>query len=312
MRSHIFNFYYFIAVISLLSCTSNSKKAAIAREEVFSSNSVVTENSDVQNVLTQDTKNKNALRIVSWNIKDLGKTKNTQEIHQIAEILRDYDIVALQEVVAKDIGGAQAVANIADELNRMGTKWDYRISDPTKSASAYKSERYAFLWKTSKVNLKKPTYLDSELEEVCSREPFIGEFQVDKNDPTFYLINFHSRKFNERPEEEIIHFKNYPKRLNSERLIILGDFNLDENHVVWDDFYIMGFNSALKNQKTTLKMKCKKGDYLNHVIDNLYFMPTGVQFIKSGSIDYVGNCKNLENARNLSDHLPVFMEFTLN
>ncbi len=49
-------------------------------------------------------------------------------------------------------GGAQAVARLADELNRKGTKWDYVISDPT-SSSAYKTERYAFIWKTSKVTI---------------------------------------------------------------------------------------------------------------------------------------------------------------
>ena len=67
----------------------------------------------------------------------------------IAETAKNYDIIAIQEVVA-GYGGAQAVARLADELNRKGTKWDYTISDPT-SSSAYKTERYAFIWKTSKV-----------------------------------------------------------------------------------------------------------------------------------------------------------------
>ena len=58
-------------------------------------------------------------------------------------------IVAVVEVVAKS-GGAQAVARLADELNRTRSKWDYCISDPT-SGSRNKSERYAFLWKTSKL-----------------------------------------------------------------------------------------------------------------------------------------------------------------
>jgi hypothetical protein len=44
--------------------------------------------------------------------------------------VRDYDIIAIQEVVA-GYGGAQAVAKLADELNRKGSKWNYIISDPT-------------------------------------------------------------------------------------------------------------------------------------------------------------------------------------
>jgi hypothetical protein len=42
---------------------------------------------------------------------------------------------------------AQAVAKLADELNRKA-KWNYIISDPT--VGAYKTERYAFIWKTLK------------------------------------------------------------------------------------------------------------------------------------------------------------------
>jgi deoxyribonuclease-1-like protein len=88
----------------------------------------------------------NTLKIASWNIQDLGRSKNAEEINSIAKILRNFDLVAIQEVVAKDPAGAQAVTKIVDELNRMGSKWDYQISNPTKSPSVYMSERYAFLW----------------------------------------------------------------------------------------------------------------------------------------------------------------------
>lgn len=89
---------------------------------------------------------------MSWNIENLGRSKSNLELEFIANTLKDLDIVALQEVVAGD-GGAQTVAKLADELNRKGTKWDYAISNPT-SSSAYKTERYAYLWKTSRVRLK--------------------------------------------------------------------------------------------------------------------------------------------------------------
>ena len=69
----------------------------------------------------------------------------------MAQTIKSFDIVAIQEVVA-GYGGAQAVARLADELNRKGAKWDYSVSNPT-SSSAYKTERYAFLWKTATVKL---------------------------------------------------------------------------------------------------------------------------------------------------------------
>ena len=39
----------------------------------------------------------------------------------MAKTLQDFDVVAIQEVVAGP-GGAQAVANLADALNRSGAK----------------------------------------------------------------------------------------------------------------------------------------------------------------------------------------------
>lgn len=250
------------------------------------------------------------LTVASWNIRDLGKTKSREEIKEIASILRSFDIVALQEVVAKDPGGAQAVAKIADELNRMGTKWDYRISNPTNSPSNNMSERYAFLWKASKVDLIQRAYLDKQLEIICYREPFIAAFKKKGMSVPFYIVNYHSRKYYDKPENEILHFINYPERLNSNRIIIAGDFNLDEKHEVWNPLYKIGFNSSLQNQGTTLKNKCKNGSYLSHSIDNVYFT-SGIEMVKAGSIDFVGSCKNLDRARKISDHLPVYLEFII-
>ncbi|WP_159020636.1 endonuclease/exonuclease/phosphatase family protein [Algibacter sp. L3A6] len=257
-------------------------------------------------------KKSNTLKIASWNIKDLGRSKDASEIIQIAEIIGDFDIVAIQEVVGKDPAGAQAVAKIADELNRMGSKWDYRVSDPTKSPSAYISERYAFLWKTSKVSLSGRAYLDAALEEVCDREPYIGEFLQKNSTESFYIVNFHSRKHDSRPEDEIIFFRDYLTRLSSENIFILGDFNLNEKHEVWDNLYQKGFTSALKDSKTTLKTKCKALNYLNYAIDNIYYSSGKIKMHQTGKVDFVKDCNNLENSRFISDHLPIYIEFVIN
>lgn len=255
--------------------------------------------------------NKKGIKILSWNIQDLGGSKNTQEINQIARIIRDYDIVAIQEVVAKDPKGAQAVAKIADELNRMGSKWDYSISNPTKSPSSYMSERYAFIWKTSKLKLLQRPFLDAELENEIIREPFIGKFQAKNADSSFYLINIHARVYNQNPENEIIHFKDYPKRLNTQNIIILGDFNLNEKHDVWNNLFKIGFKPSIENAPTTLKRTCNKTEYLNHNIDNIYYYSKRIKPLNSGRLDFVNSCQNLEKARSISDHLPVFLEFVL-
>jgi deoxyribonuclease-1-like protein len=122
------------------------------------------------------------------------------------------------------------------------------------------------------------------------------------------VVNFHSRKHNDHPEKEIMYFNNYPKKLASNNVFILGDFNLNERHEVWDDLYNLGFKSAVEKKKTTLKMVCKNGVYLNHSIDNIYYNSSEVRFVNSDHLDFVKTCSDLKNARMLSDHLPVFLE----
>jgi deoxyribonuclease-1-like protein len=253
-------------------------------------------------------KNKSDLKILTWNIQNLGRTKNNQEINTIAQIIKNYDIIGIQEITAKDPAGAQAVARIVDALNRLGNKWDYTISNPTKSPSSYISERYAFIWKTSKLKLLKKAVLDASLENVIEREPYLAQFEIKKNKKAFYFINIHARVYNKNPEMEIAYFKKYPEKLRSDAFIILGDFNLSEKHNVWNPLYKKGFQPAIKNTATTLKRKCKNGEYMNHPIDNIYFNSHKMKSVNSGIIDFVNICSNLSNARLISDHLPVFLE----
>jgi endonuclease/exonuclease/phosphatase family metal-dependent hydrolase len=254
---------------------------------------------------------KTTLKILTWNIQDLGRSKNADEITSIAKIIKAYDIIAIQEVVAKDPAGAQAVAKIVNELNRLGSKWDYSISNPTKSPSSYSSERYAYIWKSSKLKLVTKAALDNTLEDSIEREPYLAKFEIKKTKTAFYFINIHARVHSRKPEMEIANFKEYPKRLKTDNIIILGDFNLNEKHTVWNPLYKMGFKPAIKNTKTSLKRKCKNGNYINHAIDNIYFNTHKMKVVNSGVIDFVSDCHNLLKARLISDHLPVFLEVTL-
>lgn len=228
----------------------------------------------------------------------------------MAQIMRNFDIVAIQEVVAKDPAGAQAVARLADALNRMGFQWDYQVSDPTQSPSPYIRERYAFLWKPSRVTMFRRAKLDQALAKKIDREPFIATFRKRGEKDNFHIINFHSRPYNRNPEEEIIHFFHYPNRFDSDRIILAGDFNLDEHHPVWKPFYQQGLKNALYDSPTTLKRKCDQGNYLNHAIDNFYYYP-GIKITNAGSVDFVKSCDQLHQARKISDHLPVYMHFDI-
>ena len=245
------------------------------------------------------------VKLSSWNIRHLGKSKSEQEIVFMAKTLRDYDVVALQEVVAGN-GGAQAVARLADELNRTGFKWQYVVSNPTQGG-VYSSERYAYLWKPSRVRLKKKAWLDIDCIEEFEREPYFITFEYEAK--SFTLINIHAIPKSKQPETELKYLKFYPKFYTEERFIFLGDFNLSESHTVFNPIKSMGFIPALVNQKTSLKMKCKNRDCLASEYDNIFLDSRLFRTLESGVHLFYESFPDLKSARTISDHIPVWTKF---
>lgn len=247
-------------------------------------------------------------KLLSWNIANIGKSKSNQEITFIANTVKDYDIIAIQEVVV-GYGGAQAVARLAEELNRKGAKWDYVISDPTRS-SPYKTERYAFIWKTSTLKKIGKAWLEKKYHLEIDREPYFCTFQYKNKQ--FTVVNFHAITKNEQPEAEIKYFKFLPNEYPSLNLIFAGDFNCPQSHTVFDPLKKMGYRSVLIGQKTSLKKECKNGRCLASEFDNIYFKSSKISSLNSGIIPFYKNFKSLKEARTISDHVPIWFEFSLN
>lgn len=247
-------------------------------------------------------------KILSWNIENFGKSKSDQEISFIANTIKNHDVIAIQEVVA-GYGGAQAVARLTDELNRKGTKWDYSISDPT-SSSAYKTERYAFIWKTSKVKLKGNPWLEKQYSPQIDREPYYATFETANK--TFTVVNFHAITKSKQPETEIKYFKFLPLQYPNLNLIFVGDFNCPQSHTVFNPLKKMGYQPILENQKTSLKQKCIKEQCLASEFDNIYYPISKINMKSKGIIHFYKDYNSLKEARKISDHIPIWMEFYLN
>lgn len=122
--------------------------------------------------ITSSQVDKLSLKIISWNIQNFGKSKSESEIFYISTKVKDFDIVAIQEVSTSDFG-SQAVTKLDDYLDKTGSKWDYVISDKTTGDG---SERYAYLYKTSRVKLKEKPSLEKFLQDSINREPFKAIF----------------------------------------------------------------------------------------------------------------------------------------
>jgi deoxyribonuclease-1-like protein len=247
------------------------------------------------------------IKLCSWNIENLGKSKSDEAIIFMANTLRDFDVVAIQEVVA-GYGGSQAVAKLAGELNRKGAKWDYAISEPTTS-SAYKTERYAFLWKTNKLKLKGIPWLEQKYTIEIDREPFFATFE--QAGKMFTLVTFHAITKSRQPETEIKYFKYLPDEYPKLNLIFMGDFNCPQSHTVFNPLRKMGYKSVFENQKTSLKQACYEEQCLASEFDNIWVNLAKVEINNSRVIHFYENFKTLQEAREISDHIPIAVEVVL-
>ena len=206
-------------------------------------------------------------------------------------------------------GGAQTVAQLAAELNRKGAKWDYAISNPT-SSSAYKTERYAYLWKTSRARLKGKPWLESKFQLEIDREPYLATFEINQKEVT--LVNFHAITKSKQPEKEIKYFKYLPAQYPQLNLLFLGDFNCPQSHSVFTPLKKMGYDSALKRQKTSLKKACQHNACLASEFDNFFYYSSKTKVYQSGILPFYTAFSSLKDARKISDHVPIWMVFELN
>lgn len=248
------------------------------------------------------------VKLLSWNLENFGKSKSDSTIIYIANTIKNYDVIAIQEVVA-GYGGTQAIAKLSEELNRKGSKWDYVVSEPTTS-SAYKTERYAFLWKTAKLKLVNKPWLEEKYNLEIDREPFYATFS--SNNKLFTLVNFHAITKSKQPETEIKYFKFLPNQYPTLNLIFVGDFNCPQSHTVFNSLKKMDYESVFKNQKTSLKKECELDDCLASEFDNIWYNSKKVRILKSDVVSFYNDFSTLKEARVISDHIPITAKFTIN
>jgi len=243
------------------------------------------------------------LRLATWNLYNFGKSKNDQEMAFIAESLRDYDVVAVQEV-STGPAGAQAVARLDDELDRRGFEWDYRISDPTSGDG---SERYAYLWKTSRAQIKGRAWLEPTLAGPIDREPYMARFQSRDGGGSMLIASIHAVPRSKDPEREVRLLDRLHQRYESDHLIVLGDFNLDEDDEAFLGLRRLGYVPVLNDQPTSLRRKRRSGanGHLANEYDNIFFEASTLRVSRGGVADFTTSFSTLRQARKISDHLPV-------
>ncbi|PIY13305.1 MAG: endonuclease [Flexibacter sp. CG_4_10_14_3_um_filter_32_15] len=308
----LLSFLFLFSTFSSCGSLENTEKTSNSNRPNASilSDNAVGENKKDENSKESNSKNE-TIKILSWNLYNFGKSKDAQEIEYIAKKLKDYDIVAIQEV-STSLYGIRAVGKLADELNRTGSKWEYKISDPTSGDG---KERYAYVWKTSTKNAKislKKDWLEESIEAKVDREPYMARFEVNfkkgKTTNTVLIASFHAVPTNKNPEKEIVFLEEIPNRYKTDNILIMGDFNLDGKHEAFDVLRNRSLEAAFEGQKTSLRMKEKDGNPLNKEYDNIFVETRAFNIKKVEAIHFYKDYKSLKEARYISDHIPLWVE----
>ncbi len=159
-------------------------------------------------------------KIGSFNVKNLSYDATGRDLDRIANLIKGFDIVALQEVLSE--GGilkGRNLRNLGDRaksyerslLARLGANWDCRWLNPETKSKYYpylgddnRGEGYAFIWNTDKFELpKKDTYtrIEPYIEHRYStqgdniirliRDPGVGRFRLKERPVEIRLITTH-------------------------------------------------------------------------------------------------------------------------
>lgn len=250
------------------------------------------------------------LRFVTWNIANMGRSKDDAEIALMADVLAPAaDLVAVQEVVTSEAGD-EAVVRLRDGLGARGGPWDYTLSNPTSGRG---SERYAFLWRTDRVAPQGTCWLDAGLEADVDREPFLCRFVpvgAARTEPLL-VATFHAVPTSKEPERENALLGRLHHAYPSDDLVIAGDFNLPANRPAFDGLRAAGFRAALpEGTLTTLKaVVSPSGERLASAYDNVFYEGAELTPAATAVLDFSDRLPTLRDARNVSDHLPAVVEF---
>jgi endonuclease/exonuclease/phosphatase family metal-dependent hydrolase len=197
------------------------------------------------------------LLLATWNLREFDSGKGGRRLDEaiwyIAEIIDQFDLVALQEV-REDLDALHRL------LFALGKHWDFICTDVTLGHQG-NGERMAFVYDTRKVRftgLAGELVLPREFDSLqFARTPFVTSWQAGW--AKFALCTVHILYGDDRPDEprrlqEIAALANLLGKRTRQRLVDRGGLKVKvdgENLVLLGDFNIFARNDATMQALTT-------------------------------------------------------------
>lgn len=253
----------------------------------------------------------NSLLISSFNIQVLGKSKMSKPsvVEVLAQVIRQFDIVAIQEVRAKD---DDILPQLVAAINANGDQYSFLIGP--RLGRTVSTEQYAFVYDTTRVECD-PSCVGtmSDPGDLLHREPFAARFRARTNSPnqafTFWLVNTHTDP-DEVPQEVSALADAFvvmqTARPDEDDVILLGDLNASESQFGRLG-QIPGITWAVTGGAMTNTRQNKQ-------YDNIVFHrgKTSEFTGRWGVYDLESTFGiSRDDALKVSDHLPVWAEFQI-
>lgn len=255
------------------------------------------------------------VRIGSFNIQAFGPSKRSKPevMKRIARIVREFDVLAIQEIRSKD---QTLLPSLVSLVNQLGEAYDGRrygyLLGPRLGRTTSK-EQYAYIYDIARVApSEKFVYTLPDKYEDFHREPYVARFEFIGTPPggrepwTFTLINIHTD-----PDETGWELNRLDDAFRAvqrdgsgeDDYILLGDFNASDTGLL--ELGEMRHVLAALHNVTTNTRRTK-------MYDNIVFDRTKTSEYtgSSGVYDFAAEFGLTEReALEVSDHLPVWADF---
>jgi endonuclease/exonuclease/phosphatase family metal-dependent hydrolase len=260
--------------------------------------------------LASSRKPTSVLLIASFNIQVLGKSKMSKPgiVEILAHVIRQFDVVAVQEVRAKE---DNIIPALVAAVNANGSRYSYLIGP--RLGRTVSTEQYAFIFDTQRIE-HDPSAVGTitDPEDMLHREPFTARFRARTNIPdrafTFWLVNAHTDP-DEVPQEvsalaDVFQIMQ-SARPDEDDVILLGDLNASESQLGRLGT-IPGIQWAVRGVTTNTRQTKAYDNILFHGQATAEFTGRWGVFDLEGTFGL-----SRDDALKVSDHLPVWAEFQL-
>lgn len=242
--------------------------------------------------------------LLSWNLNGFGRSVEPAELDVASSIISKFDVAALQELHINE-EGANVIELLTEKLNSIESGWSYAISDPISNIP-YRSERYAFVWKSKYVVPVGTAALEESLAQTIISEPFTGQFEVRGNQIVF--ANFCSKAVQSKSLEELKGVTELREKYSGQKLIIATTLKKSSSPDLFKSISGFGYHASPRYLGTELRATCSDAEYTK-LSSNFILSPNPISDIPgSGLVDFVESCEGLSDARKISDYLPVWIK----